>query len=329
MGSVKARGMILAAGLGTRLGDLGHTRPKPMLPICGIPLVRWAVLWLRSQGVDHIVINLHRLGDMIVEELGDGSELNVSLHYSWEREQPLGTGGALRHARGLLDGGDDVPIVVVNGKIMVDLDLEAVLALHDRADAEATMVLRPDPEAHKWGSFAVDDHGRVVRFLGRDAAGIAGETDLMFTGIHALRPAFLDRIPDEGPQCVIRTAYTSLFRETTRLAAHVTQRYWWEHSTQQRYLQGVFNVLSGKAELAHAPGPIAAIDPTATLDPTAQIVGPVWIGPGAQVAAGASVGPLVQLGRNAKVAANATVARAIVWPNARVTGDVHDVVVPA
>ena len=63
--------MIFAAGFGTRLGDLTQHRPKPMLPICGAPLVRWAVLWLRAQGVREIVINLHHLGEQILAELGD------------------------------------------------------------------------------------------------------------------------------------------------------------------------------------------------------------------------------------------------------------------
>ncbi|MFY0540786.1 nucleotidyltransferase family protein [Nannocystis pusilla] len=148
------RAMILAAGLGTRLGDLSGLRPKPMLPVCGTPLVRWVALWLRSQGVREVVVNLHHLGDQIEAELGDGSKLGMAIAYSREDGEILGTGGALRHARHLLDDGSGAPIVVVNGKILLELELDRVLATHRAAKAEATMVLRPDPEAERWGACA-------------------------------------------------------------------------------------------------------------------------------------------------------------------------------
>jgi NDP-sugar pyrophosphorylase family protein len=67
------RALILAAGLGTRMGTLSDERPKPLLPVCDIPLIRYAVALLRGAGIDEIAVNLHHHGELIRAELGDGN----------------------------------------------------------------------------------------------------------------------------------------------------------------------------------------------------------------------------------------------------------------
>ncbi len=321
--------MIMAAGFGTRLGELSARRPKPMLPVCGAPLVRWAALWLRSQGIREIVINLHHRGEQIEEELGDGSALGLAIAYSREAEI-LGTGGGLRNARALLDDGQGTPIVAMNGKLILDLELAPVLALHEARQAEATMVLRADPEAERWGSLRTDADGRVTHLLGKPGpGGQAGGPALMFTGVQVLAPRFLDRIPPEGQQCVVRTAYSQLHAEGGAYAGFVTDQYWWEHSTVERYLQGVANVIEGRARVAYAPGLVRGVDPTAEIDPSARVDPAAWIGPGVRVGANAEVGPRVQLGAGVIVEPGRRLRDAIVWDGARVTRDLEREVLPA
>jgi len=319
--------MIMAAGFGTRLGELSELRPKPMLPVCGAPLVRWAALWLRAQGIREIVINLHHRGEQIEAELGDGSELGLAIAYSREDGEILGTGGGLRQARPLLDDGHGTPIVAMNGKIILDQALAPVLALHASLAAEATMLLRPDPEAERWGSLRVDPEGRVTHLLGKPGPkGQVGGAALMFTGVQVLAPRFLDRIPASGQQCVVRTAYSQLHAEGGAFAGFVTDAYWWEHSTRERYLQGVANVIEGRARVAHAPGPVRGVDPSAQIDATARVDPMTWIGPRVRVGAGAEIGPRVQLGAGVVVDPGVRVRDAIVWDDAHVTRDLeHEV----
>ena len=326
----KARAMILAAGFGTRLGELTRLRPKPMLPVCGAPLVRWAARWLAHHGVRDAVVNLHHMGEQIEAELGDGSDLGLSIQYSHEEGMILGTGGGLRKARPMLDPGDGTPIVVVNGKVLMDLDLDALLERHRSSGAEATMVLRQDEDMSRWGTpLHMDrDDGRLVSLLGEELENASPAPPMMFTGVHVFQPHFLDRIPPEGEQCVIRTAYRELFRERG-VFAHETDGYWWEHSTPERCIQGVANVLDGKARLEYAPGQVRGVDPGARVDPAATIVDPVWIGPGAHVEAGATVGPHVQLGAGARVREGRTVRRSILWEGAEAAEDLEDRVIPA
>lgn len=330
-----ARGMILAAGFGTRLGELTALRPKPMLEVCGTPLVRWSARWLAHHGIREVAVNLHHLGEQISENLGDGSTLGLEVRYSHEEGMILGTGGGLRHARALIDPGDGAPIVLVNGKIITDLDLGALLEKHRASGAEATMVLRPDPNAAKWGSLQVHADGRIVRLLGAEPASLPSgprtepaSDPLMFTGIAVISPKFLDRIPPEGEQCVVRTAYRSLFDEGAGLHAHVHEGYWWEHSTPERYLEGMSNVVGERVSLAHAEFGQSGVDEAAVVSADAEIVSPVWIGAGATIAAGAKVGPYAQIGTGAKLGPDARIENAIVWSDAVVDRAVRDEVVP-
>lgn len=313
--------MILAAGLGTRLGELSALRPKPMLPVCGTPLVRWAALWLRAQGVREVVVNLHHLGEQIEAELGDGTQLGMAIAYSREEGEILGTGGALRRARPLLDDGSGAPIVIVNGKILLELELARVLAVHRERGAEATMVLRPDAEAERWGSLRVGPDGDIVGLLGALRPGAEAAEPLMFTGVHVIEPRFIDRIPREGPQCVIRTAYSELFREGRGLSGVVTRDYWWEHSTVQRYLQGVANVLEGRVRLPFAERPLRGAAASAKIGAGAQVDAGAWIGEGAEIGAGALIGPRCQIGDRAVIAPGVRLRDVIVWDDVRVAGD--------
>lgn len=320
-GMTTPRAMIMAAGLGTRLGELSALRPKPMLPVCGTPLVRWVALWLRAQGVREIVVNLHHLGEQIEAALGDGSALGLAIAYSRETDQILGTGGALRHARDLLDDGHETPIVVVNGKILLELELARVLQAHRESGAEATMVLRPDPDAERWGSLRTDADGNVVGLLGAQRAGATPGEPLMFTGVHLLQPRFLRRIPPEGPQCVIRTAYTELFREGRGLHGFVTRDYWWEHSTVDRYLQGVANVLQGRVSLPYAERPLRGVAASARIGAGATIDPCAWIGERVEIGAGAAIGPRVQVGDGARIAPGVRLRDVVVWDGVVVEAD--------
>jgi len=320
--------MILAAGFGTRLGELTQHRPKPMLPICGAPLVRWAVMWLRAQGIREIVVNLHHLGEQIEAELGDGSALDCAIAYSREHGQILGTGGGLRQAKALLDDGRGSPIVVVNGKILVDLALAPVLAAHRERAAEATMVLRPDAEGIWGGKLAADPGtGKLATFLGRTRAGAEPGPEMMFTGVHVIQPAFIDRVPPEGEQCIVRTAYKQLFDDPRGIDVHAHHGYWWEHSTVARYLQGIANLLDGEAELPWAERPIVGVDPSAELGPEVSLDARIHVGPGAKIGAGARLGPHVQIGAGARVGAGVSLERAAVWPGASAERDLSGGVV--
>src|SRR4029453_13071978 len=118
------KAMILAAGFGTRLFPLTIDRTKPAIPFLGKPLVGYVAEYIAKFGIKDIVVNLHHQPDSVVQALGDGRDFGVKIQYTYEEPKILGTGGALDNARQFL--GDDT-FLVVNGKIITDIDISAAL----------------------------------------------------------------------------------------------------------------------------------------------------------------------------------------------------------
>ena len=155
------KAMILAAGYGERLWPLTADRTKPALPVLGKPLVGYTAEYLAGFGITEVVVNLHHHPDSVRRSLGDGSQFGVTLEYVHE-PVILGTGGALDNARALLE---DDTFVVVNGKLITDLDLKAALREHRARNALATLVLRPNPKFERFSFVELND-GLVQRFAG-------------------------------------------------------------------------------------------------------------------------------------------------------------------
>ncbi len=140
------KAMILAAGFGTRLFPLTIDRTKPAIPFFGKPLVGYVAEYLAGFGFKDVVVNLHHQPDSVKEALGDGADYGVKIHYTVEEPNILGTAGALDNARHLLE---DDTFLIVNGKIITDIDITAALETHKKSGALATMILKPNVEARK------------------------------------------------------------------------------------------------------------------------------------------------------------------------------------
>ncbi len=314
-------GMVLAAGLGTRLRPLTDLLPKPAVPVAGLPLVRFAFARLRAAGARRVVVNAHHLAaDM--ERVAAGSAEAVGVALSVSRESVIaGTGGALREARAFLAGAD--AIVLWNGDILFDVDLAAVVAAHRESRALATMVLAPMPEGARYATVDVDQ-GMAVRRIAGIGPGGDGLVPLHFTGVHVLSPALLDHVPDHPFSCdVNRSVYPPLLA-AGRVRAVVAGGYWNDLGTPERYLEANLDLLSGGGPVA-LPGadPLAGAEARdgrvfvaegASVDPSARLRGPVLVSAGVVVSAGAVVGPGAVLGEGSRVGHGASVERAVVWP---------------
>jgi NDP-sugar pyrophosphorylase family protein len=306
------RAMLLCAGLSTRLGKLGAECPKPLLPVCGVPILHYGIANLVAHGIRDLVVNTHHRADLIREALGDGSRFGARIQYSHE-PAILGTGGGLKHALPLLDpDGHDEPFISVNGKLIFDLDFTALLDAYRRAgDILGMMVVRRVPDAKAWGAVDVrfDDRGPYV-------VNVLGDGEHMFCGVHVTRPSIMARLPD-GESDSIRQGYLPWMHAGGRVAAYEhDDGYFAEHSTPERYLESSFALLSG-TRLRNPPGPLAGIDPTATIDPRATIVEPVRICAGAVIGP-VTVGPLAVVGAGARVERD--IARTVVWAGATADG---------
>lgn len=316
--------MLLAAGRSTRLGPLGLTLPKPLVPVCGYPAIRFGLHAAARAGARRAVVNVFHRGDLVQTTLGDGRVAGLEIAYSVEDEL-LGTGGGIAKARALFGPG---PVLVMNAKVVADLDLPALLAAHAAGGAVATMLVRDDPDARRWGAITVDAMGRVVGILDARAPHPpeGPVTERMFTGVHVLEPGLLDRLQPVFSD-VIREAYVPALLAGETIRAETLTGYFAEHSTPARYLEGNLALLRAPTLLADPPGALVGVDPSAAVDAAARIVRPVRIEAGAIVERGAEIGPLAVIGQGALVAAGVKVRRAVLWPGATVTTPVTDAVV--
>ncbi|CDM64720.1 sugar phosphate nucleotidyltransferase [Pyrinomonas methylaliphatogenes] len=238
------RAMILAAGYGTRLWPLTADRAKPAVPIMGRPLIGYVAEYLSRFSCREVVVNLHHRPESVRAALGDGSRFGVRVHYV-EEPEILGTSGALDNARKVL-GADFFAetFVVINGKIVTDIDLEAALRTHREQGALATLILRRNVEGERYSVVVVED-GLIKGFGGFPSPERDGATDgrnlpqapLMFTGIQILEPRIFDYIPQGIFSHSTTDVYPQAIASGERIVAHIAEGMWHELSTIKRYLE--------------------------------------------------------------------------------------------
>ncbi|HEX3253915.1 MAG TPA: NDP-sugar synthase [Pyrinomonadaceae bacterium] len=292
------RAIVLSAGYGTRLWPLTEDRTKPAIPILGKPLVGYVAEYLAGYGIDEIVVNLHHRPESVRRALGDGSRFGVKLHYV---EEPviLGTSGALDNTREFFER---ETFVVVNGKIITDIDLKAAIETHRKMNALATLILLPNVSRERF-SVVETEAGRIKGF-GRMPVD-EGPVPLMFTGIHIMESRILEYVPRDVFSDSVTDVYPKAMANGEIIAAHVAAGKWRELSTLKRYLDISVELLreEGKSSIAGANALIAA---TATVTDSV-----LW--DDVEVAAGARVNRAV-LADRVKIGANEVIENAVVVP---------------
>jgi len=317
------KAMVLCAGFGTRLRPLTDKVPKPLVPLCGLPLLQYNLALLRGAGVSELVVNTHHLGvEMEKSARAVAALLGLSVEVSREEKHILGTGGGVRKAQALLGAG---PFFLLNGDMLFDVDLAAALAAHKAAGAVATMVLAPYPRGATYGAVEVDANLNVRRVAGRGAALEPGLTKMHFTGVHVVEPELLSRLPESGESDINRTAYVRLIHEGAKVHGFLQSGYWGDLGAPRSLLRANLDMLEGKVPLERfrdGADPFAGtselsagvrVHPSAQIDPSAQLVGPLLIRAGCVVSAGARIGPLAVLGQGVRVDAGVSVSRAVCW----------------
>lgn len=299
--------MVFAAGLGTRLRPLTTELPKPAVPVANRPLAVFALDALARAGVREIVINTHHLGPALEAHLRPWLSPGTRVHFEHEPKL-LGTGGGLRNVRSRLVDGEE-PILVINGDILFAPEFARAIDHHRKTGAVATMIVREDPRAERFGAVEADAQGIVRRLLGAPEAGggVGTLSTYMFTGAHVLSPRAFDALPEEG--CIVRGAYRRWVDGADRVAAYVEASPWRDLGTVEEYWQANVDLAAGRAQW---PG----IEPSGDgiLAPSAQL------GRGVRVT-GSVIGEGVILDDGAEV------VDSVVWPGVRIGGVVRSEVV--
>lgn len=196
--------MILAGGLGTRMGDALGGLPKALAPMAGRPFVEHLIRFLARHGVRDVVLCTGAGAEQVAAALGDGRSLGVRLAYARE-EEPLGTGGAIRNAAPLVDG---PRWLVLNGDSLVDVSPDALVDHHLGHRARATLALAGVPDTSRYGAVRLAADSAVVEFTEKRASDVAG--GLVNAGMCVLERDVLDLIPAHGACSLERDVFPRL-----------------------------------------------------------------------------------------------------------------------
>jgi mannose-1-phosphate guanylyltransferase len=296
--------VVLVGGFGTRLRPLTLSTPKQMLPVGNRPMIERVLEGLARHGVERAVLSLGYRPDAFSEAYPDGTCGGVALHYAVEPE-PRDTAGAIRFAA--LDAGIDERFLVVNGDILTDLDVSALVAFHERAGAEGTISLHRVEDPSAFGVVPTDADGRVQAFIEKPPRDEA-PTDLINAGTYVLEPSVLDRIEADVPVNVERVTFPAMVADGG-LYAMDGDTYWIDAGIPATYLTANLDLLRGARGPAE-PG----VHQTATAAGTVELS---FVGAGAVVEDGAAVrGSVIFPG--AVVRAGAVVEDSIVGPRATI-----------
>jgi len=300
--------IVLVGGEGTRLRPLTDSIPKPALTLVDRPFLAYMVEWLGAHGVSEVVLACGFLPAVLREALGEEERGGVRLTYVTEPER-RGTAGALRFAAERLGDRLQERFLALNGDVLCDLDLGALVRAHEERDARATLALHPVPDAAAYGLVDTDEAGAVLEFLEKTGEAVPGEVN---AGAYVLERSVLDLIPPEREVSIEREVFPQLVGEG--LHGLLLEGYWMDIGTPGRYLQASWDILEGRVRTEVRPtAPGLFVAPGAEVDPAATVGPRAVISPGCRVGAGAEVRGSV-LHRGATVGPGARVLDSILAP---------------
>ena len=310
--------VVLLGGVGTRLRPLTYSVPKQALLIAEIPMIERVLSHLLHHGVTGAVLSLGYLHEAFATLFAGGRFRSMDVSFAVEPE-PLDTGGAIRFAAE--EAGIDERFLVVNGDVLTDLDVTAMLAFHDSRDgAEATIALAYVQDSSAFGQVVTDaGDGRVQRFVEKPPADQAGPAHVN-AGTYVFEPRVLGRIAAGRRVSVEREVFPGIVADRA-LFGFPSTAYWTDTGTPRQYLQAQLDIVGGHRPGPAAPGAVTDGDGVWRMGPVSidgEVHGPALLGVDARVASGATVRNSV-VGAGAGVDDGAVVEDSVLLPGAWVT----------
>jgi mannose-1-phosphate guanylyltransferase len=301
--------LILAGGEGTRLRPLTSTVPKPVVPLVDRPFIAFMLDWLRSHGVDDVVMSCGHLASGVRDVLGDGESVGVRLRYI-EEPRPLGTGGALKYAEDLLDE----RFLMLNGDVLTDIDVSGQLAAHSSSGARVTLALYPVEDPSAYGLVRLAGDGSVTEFVEKPAPDQI-DTNNISAGVYVLEKSVLSLLVKGEPASIERDVFPQLVGDG--LYGHVSTGYWKDIGTPERYLEATFDILEGSVstEVGTRMGSgYVCVEQGVSV--AGRIVPAALVEGGCQIGVGARIGGRAVLEHGVVVGAGTTIESAVVMAGA-------------
>jgi mannose-1-phosphate guanylyltransferase len=267
-------GILLVGGRGTRLAPITSEIPKPMLPVACKPVTEHQIIAAQRAGITTLVLATSYLSEVFIPYFGDGSKWGLDLRYAVEKE-PLGTGGAIANAAAHLDNGAaDGAVVIFNGDVLSQHNLNAQIEFHKKVNADLTLHLIQVDDARAFGCVPTSADGQVEAFLEKMENPV---TNWINAGCYVFKREIIDSIPRDTVISVERETFPGLISDKRRVFGYKEAAYWLDIGNPGALFQGSRDLVAADF----------LVSSSADVNSTAILTGGTSIGVGAQIGAGA------------------------------------------
>lgn len=306
------KAVVLVGGKATRLLPLTVNIPKSLVPVVNIPMLEHLVRHLSEHDIKEIVLAQGHLSKPIEDYFGDGRRFGVRIYHSYE-DTPLGSAGAARNAERYIDG----TFLVLNSDIISDMDFTAMLSIHRKNRAKATIATTPVEDPTAYGLVETDLAGRVTRFLEKPKPEEV-TTNMINAGAWFVEADVLAMVPPNTSYSFERNVFPTILASGQPMFAYSSLGYWIDMGTPDKYLQVHRDLLSGKCRRFSLPhGGMIAGDGS-KVHATAVVTGTAILGPSCSVGENARVTGPVVMGSSCVIESDCIIEDSVLWGKAQV-----------
>jgi len=266
------KAMIMAAGIGSRLGALSDSTPKPMVPLAGVPAIDIILEHLAASGIKNVIANTYFKAEQLQEHCKNNKS-GVNFNYIQETELS-GTAGGLGKCRKFFEDAED--FIVMSGDGLSDIDIEAAYKSHKKSNAIATITAKEieHKEVSKYGIIVTDEKGFVKSFQEKPPINEA-LSNLANTGIYIFKREIFNYIPQNTFYDFAKNVFPALMKDNQKINTCIHKGYWSDIGSIEQYKQSNFDILNGvipsiKVKAMHKGGYIkgtgAVIDNSAAIE---------------------------------------------------------------
>ena len=310
------KAMVLAAGYGTRLSPMTDYAPKPAIPFCGLPIIRHTLQRLARFGVREVVVNVHHLGDVMERIAREHCPADMTLVFSREPTNALGTAGGIAYAAEYL--ADTDPLLVVNGDVLPGIDPQRGLTAHCTSAAAATLLLTDAPYASEFFGVAVDDTSQILGFWGPSTPQERGR--YAYTGMQWISHRLRQSLPRETAACIKKDGWVKAIERQDRVIGVRSAGTWYDLGTPARYLFAHRLVGPELSEWTEWPERQPGVFSAEPIPSHVECHGPCTIGPRFHADGPVHLGPDTHIGADVTIAQGARLSNTVVWDESNVAG---------
>lgn len=237
------KAVVMAGGCGSRLRPLTNHSPKPMMPFIDEPVLTHILHLLKHHQIFEVIITVHHLADQIQDYFGDGSQMEMTIHYVVENK-PLGTAGSVKNTQKFLD---DETFLVISGDIVTDINLSEVIRYHQEKNALATLALKQVDDARQYGVVITDEDGRIRQYVEKPKHKELSP-NMVNTGIYVFEPKILEYLKPGQAYDFSYDLFPLMLCLNKPVFGFVADGYWCDIGTIPSYLKATTDALAGKIE---------------------------------------------------------------------------------